>query len=1202
MKIKRLDIHGFKSFVDKTTLHFSQGVSAIVGPNGCGKSNIVDAIRWVLGEHNARHLRGKHMEDVIFNGSESRKPLGMAEVVMTLSNDQGLAPAEYAGYSEIEVARRLYRSGESEYLINKVQCRLRDVVDLFTDTGVGNRAYAIVEQGKVDWLVNAKPEEKRLIFEEAAGINKYKQRKEAALRRLDSTRQNLVRVNDIIGEVKRQLNSLNRQAKKAERYKTVKEELKDIELFLASGEHSALYGEVGTIEARIEELRERAVGHSAEQAEKGALLEETKRRYLEEEAILKEMREGSFALATSINGREREIELTNVRVKELDRQEGRLLTEIDEITSQREQAITEVDETREDMERLSLAVREGEGSIHDGEERLKGVSEELCEQEGLQRAKKAELMDILTSLSTIKNQLQGYMREDELLHLKVGKSEREREELRRRGEEKRDSLKGMAGDIERLTYEKGEAERGSVDSQVVLDNLEEELSRREESIRETKEELAILSSKLATLKELERNFEGFRDGVKSIMKVVQGEAPQSLHHSGSGGTEAVSGESLRGIRGVFADFIETSSDWERAVEAALGEKLQYIVVENRQDGMAALGYLKSHACGKGTFVPMERSGSGCNGGEAAPTGGERDLLNFVTVKGGYTSVARDLLGDVLLVNNLDEAFAIWNESGGAKSLVTRDGDLIDRAGFITGGSSNGSDSGVLQRRREAKELSSHADDLKQSLQSAEVERETLTGRVREVKEALESFKRDAHTKAIELVNREAIQRGAEDELKRIGERLEVLDFEMREAEEELERIGFSKSELMRERDAAAISQEELEVVIEGLSVEVERLRNEREAALALLTDAKVSLASLRERLEAVRGRSLAKESLIHDLEVRLVSRREECERGKGEVGELHDRGRGLKEELEALLNRREEVRREEVVKEESIASLTEGVSDLEKGLEALRRESGRIEEERSALELKKREVELKSIHLSERMSERYDVAIDSYEPAQELIDAEQSEVESRCEELRERIRLIGEVNLAALEEYAELEERHTFLTGQQEDLTSSMDTLHKTINKINRTTRERFTEAFEAINEKFKLLFPRFFRGGKAELRLVDEGNIHESGIEIVAQPPGKKLQNISLLSGGEKALTATSLIFSIFMVKPTPFCFLDEVDAPLDEANTDRFDGLLREMAEKSQFILITHNKHSMESADRLFGVTMEEPGVSKLVSVQLA
>ncbi|NOS35660.1 MAG: chromosome segregation protein SMC, partial [Deltaproteobacteria bacterium] len=785
--------------------------------------------------------------------------------------------------------------------------------------------------------------------------------------------------------------------------------------------------------------------------------------------------------------------------------------------------------------------------------------------------------------------------------LKAGKAEREREELSRRVEEKADTFKGVTGELERLTHEKGEAERGSVDTRIVLDNLEDELSHREESIRQMKEELVIISSRLATLKELERNFEGFRDGVKSIMKVVRGEVPQSLHSSG--GSAAVQVESLHGIRGVVADFIETSRDCERAVEAALGEKLQYIVVENQQDGMAALGYLKRHSCGKGTFVPMDRSGNGCNGGEASPAGGDRELLNFVTVKGEYSSVARKLFGDVLLVNDLDEALALWNESGGAKSLVTRDGDLIDRSGFITGGSSsNGSDSGVLQKRREAKELSRQADDLKLLLQSAEIEKETLAGRVREVKESLESFKRDAHAKAIELVNLEAIQRGAGDELERNRERLEVLDFEIREAEEELARIAVSKAEQLKERDAAAIRQEELEGVIEGLSVEVERLGREREAAATVLTEAKVSLASLRERLEAVRGRSSAKESLIHDLERRLVSRREERERGKGEVEELQERGRHLKVELEALLNRREEVRREEVVKEEAIGALTQSINNLEKGVEGLRGEGSRLEEERSGLELSKREVELKSIHLSERMSEKYGVAVDSYESTQELIAAEQSEIESRCEELRERIRLIGEVNLAALEEYAELEERHTFLTGQQEDLTNSMDTLHKTINKINRTTRERFTEAFEAINEKFKVLFPRFFKGGKAELRLVDEGNIHESGIEIVAQPPGKRLQNISLLSGGEKALTATSLIFSIFMVKPTPFCFLDEVDAPLDEANTDRFDGLLREMAEKSQFILITHNKHSMESADTLFGVTMEEPGVSKMVSVQMA
>ena len=743
--------------------------------------------------------------------------------------------------------------------------------------------------------------------------------------------------------------------------------------------------------------------------------------------------------------------------------------------------------------------------------------------------------------------------------------------------------------------------QGCVSTQAELDRLERELSCREESIRQIKEEHAVLSSRLSTLRELEKNFDGFRDGVVSIMKVVR-EGGGAVLHEGGGGAEAVEREMLHGIRGVVADFIETSHDYEKAVEAALGDKLQYIVVENRHDGMEALGYLKRHACGKGTFVPMKGADSGNGGSDAVRGGEEQWLLNHVSVKDEYRGVAQTLFGDIQLANSLDEAVAVWSESGGGKNLVTRDGDLIDRSGSITGGSSNGSDRGVLQKRREAKELSRQVGEVEQSLRAAEGEREALSEKVHEVKSALEGFKREAHAKEIELVNREAAQRGIGDELERAGERLEVLDFEIKEAEEELSAIALAKAEQVEERDAASVRQNELEGAIEKLSGEVERLSTEREESAAAVTEAKVGLASLRERLEAVRGSVAAKEGLVLDMERRLVSRQEQREEGEREREELHTRGIRLKEELERLLHEREEGRRVEVEKEESLNALSQRTDDLEKRLERLRSEVNGVEEEKGGLELAKKEVEMKSIHLRERMDEKYGVTLDRHEPSPELISAERGEVEARREELRERMRLIGEVNLAALEEYGELEERHRFLTGQQEDLTNSMETLHKTINKINRTTRERFKEAFEAINEKFKEVFPRFFRGGKAELRLLDEGSLLESGIEIVAQPPGKRLQSISLLSGGEKALTATSLIFSIFMIKPTPFCFLDEVDAPLDEANTDRFDGLLREMGEKSQFILITHNKHSMEVADTLFGVTMEEPGVSKMVSVQMA
>ncbi|MEE9591291.1 MAG: chromosome segregation protein SMC [Thermodesulfobacteriota bacterium] len=1206
MRIKRLDIHGFKSFVDKTTLQFPMGVTAIVGPNGCGKSNIVDAIRWVLGEHNARHLRGKNMEDVIFNGSEIRKSLGMAEVVLTLSNEEGLAPVRYADFTEIEVARRLYRSGESEYYINKVQCRLKDVVDLFTDTGIGTRAYSIIEQGRIDWLVNARPEDRRLIFEEAAGINKYKQRKEAALRRVESTRQNLVRVNDIIGEIKRQLNSLNRQAKKAERYKAVKEELRHIELLLASEEHTELNRENHDFKKKQDDIRTKIIELTTSVADKEALLEGARSRYLDEERALKDIRERTFNLKDSLHSKERDIELAIVRTQELERLEGRLLQEITELKGQKDSAAMEIGRMREEATKFSSVMEDTARSLQDSEGSLRTISRDLQSGDERLKGQKAELLDTLTNVSHLKNKVQGYLRDEDMLHLKKGKAGREREDVEKAILERETSLKQVSDDIEKLRLLKKDVDRKGVDTQVVLENLEDELMRKEDSIRQIKEELTLLSSRLSTLNDLQKNFDGFRDGVRSVMKSVGVKEGSAYEEDKGAGLQK---DFLHGIHGVFADFIETKQDYEKAVEAALGEKLQYIVVENQKDGIEAVEYLKTHSFGKGSFVPLKIDKEGYNSAavETIDTENEgssnngNELINHVVVKNGYLHIAKQLLGDVSLVNNLDEAIDIWRKNTIKKTLVTPEGELINRYGIISGGSSGGQEGGILQKKREIKEISHLVEELRLSLRRAEVEKNRMIERVSGKRSILDKSKAEAHSKALELVNIEAKQRGDKEELERLRGRLGVLDFEINEVEAELAEISREKAELIKERDSTEIKQKETEESINLLSEEIDRLSIEKENAVRIVTDAKISLASSGERIEAIKGRLASKEGLLHDLEMKLENRFKEKEDGEKEVYELKSKGSILKEELEKLLSDKDELRSEEIVKEEAINSTSQNIGELDNSLGYLKKEVSRMEEEKNRFELSMKEMELKLLHLFEKIDEKYGIAINIYEPSQEIKDMNRDDIHTRCDELRTRINEFGEVNLSALDEYTELENRHQFLTTQQEDLTGSIETLQRTINRINRTTRERFRETFDEINLKFRDLFPRFFMGGKAELRLLDDGNLLESGIDIVAQPPGKRLQGINLLSGGEKALTAASLIFSIFMIKPSPFCLLDEVDAPLDDVNTNRFDSLLREMSERSQFVLVTHNKHTMETADTLFGVTMEEPGISKIVSVQL-
>ena len=512
MKIKKIDIHGFKSFVDKTSLLFPRGVTGIVGPNGCGKSNIVDAIRWVLGEHNPRHLRGKLMEDVIFNGSESRKPIGMAEVALTLSNDEGIAPAEYVNFTEIEIARRLYRSGESEYYINKVQCRLKDIVDLFTDTGIGTRAYSIIEQGQVGWLVNAKPDERRALFEEAAGINKYKHRKDAALRRLEGTKQNLTRVNDIISEVKRQMNSLNRQAKKAERYKAMKEELKGYELFVASEEYKALKENKAEAEKKLVVLKEKDIELSTAISQKQSNLEEARVRYLKEEIALKEIRQKVFEIDSNVKGKEKELQASEMRTAELKRNEERLVKEIDGLTSQQNAVGQEIDALDNHLKEIQTVVEAEEARLLTEETQLKDMATILVQKGENLKEKRERLINLLNRTAEIKNNIAGYLKDEDSLSLRLGKALREKEELGVKISDFEFRISDLKNKKEAVEKGKDDIERTQLLTSEELKVLEDSLVEKENRLNSLKEELTHTSSRLHTLKELEKNFEGFKEG------------------------------------------------------------------------------------------------------------------------------------------------------------------------------------------------------------------------------------------------------------------------------------------------------------------------------------------------------------------------------------------------------------------------------------------------------------------------------------------------------------------------------------------------------------------------------------------------------------------------------------------------------------------------------------------------------------------
>ncbi|MBE9527634.1 MAG: chromosome segregation protein SMC [Proteobacteria bacterium] len=1215
MRIKKITLNGFKSFADKTTLTFASGTSAIIGPNGCGKSNVVDAIRWVIGEQNARHLRGKNMEDIIFNGSEGRKPVGMAEVVLTFSNKEGRAPARFANFPEIEISRRLYRSGDSEYGINKVQCRLRDIVELFTDTGIGTRAYSIIEQGQVGWLVNAKPIERRVLFEEAAGINKYKQKKEAALRRLKATAENLTRVSDIVSEVKRQLNSLNRQAKKAERYKVVKEELKEIDLQFSSFEF------VRMIEA-LEESRKSLAGisdgelalHSAI-GTKEVESEESRESYTLEEEGFRAVKERVHSLEKKIQDEENTSALALMRIEELGRNETRLGAEIEELMRLKESTEREI--------------VDGEGFIAEGAERIEneervvgqksaeldGLSGRLRDKEREEAECKAESLSVMTRLQDLRHAIQNCIKEEEQCRVTRAQAEIELEARTNECAELQVPAAKLRFGAEEISERRAGAETELQSKTVELASTEARKSGLEEELVEVKDSHARAAARLSTLEEMEKNFANVDKGTRSIMQKA--------------GTE--------GIHGLLADVIEPNPGFERAVEAAMGSRLQCVIVESNKEGLEAIEYLKSSSGGRSAFVSVREAralpvlAATALGAVAANTA--RELFGEIKVKEGYAGVVESLMGATLVVDDLATALDIWSEEGLYRTIVTRAGEVVTPEGIITGGdatetsgetASTEATGGLLQRKSEVRAIKEREAELALETVRLSGDLSITADEVTEVRAGLEAVKERLHAIEIEGVNSSAELRAAEEEIARLESAKERLGTGIESARVRIEELGVNKTSYGEERDTLERNNFDNDGKIEAIGAETREMAAEKERLSAIVTELKVSLAQTTERHEQHKAQLGEKRVRITEVDTRMAKRSTEIEAGRAET--LLKRGavEAIKSSIEELLSGAESIRGEEISRKELIDGLTERIRGIDTELKRLNSELSNSRSRSSELTLAIAEVDLKITHLKEGIIERYGVDIEAFQkeaierqtlqnegaetetaeaegtaPSNETEEVDTEAMEARRTELRDKITSMGEVSLSALAEFNELSERHTFLIDQQEDLQKSVDSLQSAITRINRTTRERFKVAFDEINIKFKENFPRLFNGGKAELRLDEEADVLEAGIEIVAQPPGKRLQNIVLLSGGEKALTAVALIFSIFLIKPSPFCLLDEVDAPLDDANIDRFNTFVREMSDISQFLLITHSKRTMEMADSLYGVTMEEPGVSKTISV---
>jgi chromosome segregation protein len=1230
LKIKRIEICGFKSFVEKTSITFPDPITSIVGPNGCGKSNVVDAIRWVMGEQSAKHLRGRAMEDVIFSGSETRGPAGMAEVSL-MFDARGMAtdvapggvPWGAVGPEEIVVTRRLHRDGESEYLLNGVPSRLRDVVDFFLGTGVGSKAYAIIEQGRIGFIVSSRAEDRRGLIDEAAGITKYKAKKRAAERRMEATRQHLLRVSDIIGEIEGRLRSLRLQAQKAERYKRYKSELKDLDLWSSAQRYLGHLAEEKSLATELHAVRgQHEIVASALEIEETSI--EAERLAVTEEAHeLAAAKDDLFALSNKA-------QLGMQRAQHHDDEAAQLTAR--------------ADDARREIDDLTARAREQAGAIEELDGQLARVEDEAEGSQHAYEAKEQEHESLRAALAEVRRDLDGALAELAAAQTRVARNEAERTAAEQRRDDLATRLEAIAAEeataAERVTALAADDEglraslvaiRGRRDERTARRQADEarqgalraDVGRGELELETLREEAHRRRSRLASLVEIQDRYESFQKGVRSIMQHREALSP-------SGGA---------GIRGVVADIVQPPPELETAVEAVLGDRLGNIIVESHEVGLEAIEFLKQKSEGRSSFIPVglrgpmpppmmmsaptgtvvyDATGGATLGSGGTPTfvpmptdtsawprgeGVRGPMLELIGYDRQYDRIASYLMGDVVVVENLRRALELWRETQTTKTIVTLDGEVIDPQGVVTGGARESAVAGVLEQKREIRELEEIVAKLETDTQAALSRHVEKKQALADVTQALDQVTAELRADELELFGQQKDLDRATEELRR---------FEARRAQLEAQATDLGRARQDAERRAAdagaalladATLLQNGEIRTGQLRERTTVLAGEVDVTVTALTALKVEAAQAEDRrqnacqtLERLRSERALHQSRAERLEQTITEELARVDTLRADAVRLRDEASLWQAEAEARARAHHE-------RQDALEDRQTGLAARDAEIRVARGDAARLSQTQSKLELRHQEATLRRTSLEEQVADRYrDVTLAGVVQDFHLRPLFGDLEEERAKELRGLIERMGEINLTAIEESEELQTRFDFLTTQRADLESAISQLETAIEKINRASRKRFRETFEAVNAKFKEVFPRLFGGGHGHLALTDENDLLETGVEIIANPPGKKVsQNIELLSGGEKALTAVSLLFAIFLIKPSPFCVLDEVDAPLDEANVGRFNQAVREMTDRSQFIIITHNRRTMEIADRLCGITMEEPGVSKLVAVNL-
>jgi len=1230
MRLKSLEIHGFKSFADKTKLEFHEGVTGIVGPNGCGKSNIVDSMRWVLGETSAKALRGGEMADVIFNGTDRRSPLGMAEVTLTLSGCSGVLDTEY---DEVSLGRRVFRDGKGEYLINKQPCRLKDIHGLLMDTGISRSSYSIMEQGKIDMLLSSKPEDRRAVFEEAAGITKYKTQKKEALRKLDYTEANLVRIRDVIAENERQIRSLSRQASKAKRFQTFFQDVKTLELHLSHKQWREIRAEKAELKTSIKNLRLQQDELEDAIEKRQAQMAAARVEYQEIETRLSELQGELARLENEISNANNRIEFNGERTHELS-----ILIKKNE---------TDIEEATEKREKQQSDIEGADRQLRSVEERIASEQSKVEEQESATReARKAreelnqKLRDIEEERSSLKSKIAS-------LEAGIETNQRQTESDRQRSQQLSDEISRLRDDQGSRNEDSSQLKQRINEHQSSIEDYEENLAAMEQKYHQAKraasdmqDDLASLhklhaekKSRLEVLEQLIASGEGFEKGTQEVLKGL--DDPEYFNTK---------------VRSPLSNRIQVDTEYAEAIEAALGRRLQAVVVSEVEVAEKVVSKLRKGRLGQASLIAeghlkkwsLPKQGR-------PPLGAISWAMDKVTAASDVQPLIAQLLSNVLLAKDLNTALRL-REKYADKAIATLEGEFITAEGIIHGGQTGDESVSVLKMQTEIRELSRIEDSLATEIEARQDRRDDLIERVDKFEDLLSQARERLQQRQVTTSTLEGKLALVERDLNQLYNKINSLEWEQKEVDERQSKISNTLNQNITERDEASERIEFLSSEAEEASLLLKEARIREEELTEHVTEARTSLAveqRTRQNLEEQRAPMIARLNELNELIDRrhqeTTTYRERIEQSNLETEELQEKIQNWRTETESS---REEQADILVEKNSYSARIEEGEEELTQK----RREVQHVAEQRGKEEVKTAQIDINLENIERNCRDRYRTELELFEPdshallavideriknprglklttldkadeqdqeandrSTESVENEDSEielddpaepnwelVEEIVTQLRTKLDSMGPVNIDAIEEFDELNEHYKFNVQQLEDLENSKEELLRMIARINRDTRKMFSETFEKIRKNFRDMFKELFgEKAKADLLLMDDGDPLESGIDVIAKPPGKKLQSISLLSGGERSMTAVALLFGIYMVKPSPFCVLDELDAPLDEANIGRFLRVLDRFIGDSQFVIVTHSKRTMSRADLMYGVSMEEFGVSKTVGV---